>query len=126
MVCGDIPAGMTPSPGRPRFVVGSAFLTVFEDFPECTTGLHNRIQDKSTQEPVETGRAPRPIPGGVEHDSQGDVPSNSETQGEYGPLAHHHSPGRMPRRFRTDMVWRSEKRVEARLLEFWLILFRSR
>lgn len=91
MVCCGFPTRVTTSPGCSWFVFRGVFVSLFEDFPERTTDLHNRIQDESAQEPVESGRAPRPIAGSVEHDPQRDVAPNPETQGEYDPLAYHHS-----------------------------------
>ncbi len=98
---------------------------LFEDLPEPTAGLHDCIQDKSAQKPVESGHAPRPIARGVEDDTQRDVAPDSETQGEYEPLAYHQSTGHeLLAHDRHGLE--VEKMVEARLPEFWRILSRSR
>lgn len=51
--------------------------------------MHDGIHGQSAQQAIKSGRAPRPQVGSMQHDAEGDMAPDAQTQSKNDPLAHH-------------------------------------
>lgn len=57
--------------------------------PNASRPLHDRIHRHSAQEAIKPGCAPWPEVGSMQHDAEGEMASDAQTQSKDNPLAHH-------------------------------------
>ena len=57
--------------------------------PSASRSLHDRIDGYSAHEAIKPGCAPGPEVGSMQHDAEGDMASDAQTQSKNNPLAHH-------------------------------------